>query len=93
MSSAVARASAATRTGTSRPTFCTASKSPTDAIGNPASIMSTPSSASLCAMRSFSGMVMLQPGACSPSRSVVSKMWTCWTVGVERTWTQPWVWR
>src|SRR5208283_5285386 len=38
--------------------------------------MSTPSSASLWAMRSFSGTFMLQPGDCSPSRNVVSKMKT-----------------
>ena len=31
-------------------------------MGKPASRMSTPSSASLRAMRSFSGTVMLQPG-------------------------------
>ena len=49
-------------TGTSRLTACTASKSPGEAIGKPASMMSTPSSASLRAMRSFSGTVMLQPG-------------------------------
>ena len=52
----------------------TASKSPSDAIGKPASRMSTPKSANLRAMRIFSGTVMLQPGDCSPSRSVVSKM-------------------
>ena len=34
------------------------------------------SSTSLRAMRSFSGTVMLQPGDCSPSRRVVSKMYT-----------------
>ena len=73
-SSAVARASAATLIATSRLTFCTASKSPAEAMGNPASMMSTPSSASLWAMRSFSPTVMLQPGACSPSRRVVSKI-------------------
>src|SRR4026207_666052 len=39
-------------------------------------MMSTPSSASLPAMRTFSRVVMLQPGACSPSRSVVSNMKT-----------------
>src|SRR5204863_516742 len=60
----------------SRLTASTASKSPSEAIGNPASRMSTPSSTSLRAMRSFSGTVMLQPGDCSPSRSVVSKMYT-----------------
>jgi len=45
-------------------------------MGNPASITSTPSSASERATRSFSGWVMLQPGDCSPSRSVVSKIRT-----------------
>ena len=74
MSWAVQRASAATFTGSARLTACTASKSPVDAIGKPASMMSTPRSASLPAIRTFSLMVMLQPGACSPSRSVVSKM-------------------
>ena len=39
-----------------------------------ASRMSTPRSTSFAAIRSFSGMFMLQPGDCSPSRSVVSKM-------------------
>src|SRR5580658_2884313 len=55
-------------------TACTLSKSPREAAGNPASMTSTPSSASARATRSFSGCVMLQPGDCSPSRSVVSKI-------------------
>ena len=59
---------------TSRATAWTDSQSPREAAGNPASMMSTPSSASACATRSFSGCVMLQPGDCSPSRSVVSKI-------------------
>ncbi len=54
----------------------TLSKSPGEAIGNPASITSTPSSASASAMRSFSCRFMEKPGDCSPSRSVVSKMMT-----------------
>src|SRR4051794_40954119 len=62
--------------GNSLLTAPTASKSPSDAIGNPASRMSTPSSTSLRAIRSFSGTVMLQPGDCSPSRRVVSKIYT-----------------
>jgi hypothetical protein len=37
-------------------------------------MMSTFSSASAFATRSFSGCVMLQPGDCSPSRNVVSKI-------------------
>ena len=61
---------------TSRATAATASQSPCDAAGNPASMMSTPSSASARATRSFSSSVMLQPGDCSPSRSVVSKILT-----------------
>src|SRR5580765_171660 len=61
---------------TSRATRFTDSQSPREAIGKPASMMSTPSSASAFATRSFSGCVMLQPGDCSPSRSVVSKMRT-----------------
>src|SRR5579871_5191068 len=76
-SSLLARASAATCThGNSRLTASTASKSPCEAIGKPASRISTPSSTSFCAMRSFSGTVMLQPGDCSPSRRVVSKIQT-----------------
>ncbi len=49
-------------------------KVPGEAIGNPASITSTPSSTRAFATSSFSGVVMLQPGDCSPSRRVVSKM-------------------
>src|SRR6266702_961914 len=61
---------------TSRATALTDSQSPREAAGNPASITSTPRSASERATRSFSGWVMLQPGDCSPSRSVVSKIST-----------------
>jgi hypothetical protein len=61
---------------TSRDTDCTAWKSPSEEIGNPASITSTPSRSSWCAMRIFSPAVMLQPGDCSPSRKVVSKIVT-----------------
>ena len=86
MSCAVQRASAATFTGSARLTACTASKSPVEAIGKPASMMSTPRSASLPAMRTFSLMVMLQPGACSPSRSVVSKMKTRGVVAMASIW-------
>jgi len=52
----------------------TDSKSPGDAAGKPASITSTLRSDRALATLSFSPSVMLQPGACSPSRSVVSKM-------------------
>lgn len=56
--------------------FFTAWKSSGDAIGKPASMMSTPSLASCRAMSSFSFDVIVAPGDCSPSRSVVSKMRT-----------------
>ena len=54
----------------------TASKSPGEAIGKPASITSTPSRASCCAISSFSDAFSEIPGDCSPSRSVVSKIST-----------------
>ena len=54
----------------------TASKSPSEAMGKPASRTSTPRSASVAAIRRFSRTVMLQPGDCSPSRRVVSKIVT-----------------
>src|SRR5262249_53252718 len=53
-----------------------ASKSPCEAIGKPASRMSTFSRSSWRAISSFSSKFMLQPGDCSPSRKVVSKMKT-----------------
>src|SRR3569833_680478 len=68
--------------GTSRATALTDSQSPREAAGNPASMTSTPSSASERATRSFSGWVMLQPGDCSPSRRVVSKINTLSGLGV-----------
>src|SRR5690349_15402127 len=61
---------------TSRATAFTLSQSPREAAGKPASMTSTPSSASARATRSFSGCAMLHPGDCSPSRSVVSKIIT-----------------
>src|SRR5215469_13067181 len=54
----------------------TAAKSPSEAIGKPASMMSTPIWSSNSATSSFSSCVMVAPGHCSPSRSVVSKMTT-----------------
>ena len=54
----------------------TASKSPSDAIGNPASIISTPISSRSSATCSFSSYVIVAPGHCSPSRSVVSNIIT-----------------
>src|SRR5205823_96840 len=53
---------------------CTASQSPLDDAGKPASITSTRSRSSWRAMRIFSSLVIDAPGLCSPSRSVVSKM-------------------
>ncbi len=55
---------------------CTPSKSPGEAIGNPASITSTPRRASCWAISSFSDALSEMPGDCSPSRSVVSKIST-----------------
>ena len=59
---------------TAAATSRTASESAGEAMGNPASMMSTPSASSACAMRSFVATSIENPGACSPSRSVVSKM-------------------
>src|SRR6267142_2096239 len=55
-------------------TACTASKSPFEAAGKPASITSTRILSSCRAMRSFSSLVIEAPGLCSPSRMVVSNM-------------------
>ncbi len=75
MSSGLQRASPQTTVPrTSRAMALTDSQSPCDAAGKPASITSTPSSASARATRSFSSGVMLQPGDCSPSRKVVSNI-------------------
>ena len=52
----------------------TDSASPGEVIGKPASITSTPSRASWCAISSFSCVFSEMPGDCSPSRRVVSKM-------------------
>ena len=52
----------------------TASASASDAMGNPASMMSTPSDRSWYAILSFSSIRSEKPGACSPSRRVVSKI-------------------
>ena len=61
---------------TSRAIASTASASPGEVIGKPASITSTPSRASWCAISTFSWVFSEMPGDCSPSLSVVSKMWT-----------------
>ena len=60
-----------------------ASCSPLEVIGNPASMTSTPSLSSACAISSFSSGVSETPGVCSPSRSVVSNTrmslsWRSW---------------
>ena len=68
----------------------TAAKSPSEAMGNPASITSTPISSSMAAISSFSAWDMVAPGDCSPSRSVVSKITTrfCSVIGlVLLTWS------
>ncbi len=54
----------------------TASKSPLEAIGKPASITSTRMSSRILASSSFSSMDMEAPGDCSPSRMVVSNTMT-----------------
>src|SRR5258708_6996805 len=78
MSGSAARASPAiTGSWTSAEISRTALKSSSEAIGKPASIMSTPRRSSWRAMRNLSWMPMLQPGACSPSRRVVSKTEMC----------------
>ncbi len=61
---------------TTRAIRATDSKSPFEAIGKPASMMSTPRRASCWAISSFSVWFIEAPGACSPSRSVVSKILT-----------------
>ena len=58
-------------------------KSPSDAIGNPASITSTPNFSSCNATLTFSSSFILQPGACSPSLSVVSKIFTKLPIELE----------
>jgi hypothetical protein len=52
----------------------TASKSPGEAMGKPASHTSTPMFESCKAIFNFSSVVRVAPGDCSPSRRVVSKM-------------------
>src|SRR6201982_944356 len=54
----------------------TAAKSPSEATGKPASMMSTPIWSRSSATSSFSSWVMVAPGHCSPSRKVGSKMKT-----------------
>src|SRR5260370_30130292 len=69
------RASVAMRQArTSRATPRTASRSPREAIGKPASTTYKAGFSSVRASRSFSSTFMEKPGDCSPSRRVVSKM-------------------
>ncbi len=60
----------------------TASKSPFDAMGKPASITSTLISSRVSAIRSFSSRFIDAPGDCSPSRIVVSNIRTRFPVSV-----------
>ena len=53
-------------------TSLTASKSPSEAMAKPASMISTPIVSSWAATFSFSSRFIEQPGDCSPSRRVVS---------------------
>ena len=55
-------------------TALTASKSPGEAMANPASMTSTRIFSNTLAMRTFSSLVIEAPGDCSPSRKVVSKI-------------------
>src|SRR5690606_19373402 len=74
MSSFLARVSAHTLVETALEISITERKSPGLEMGNPASIMSTPSPSRALAMTIFSSVDNWHPGTCSPSRSVVSKM-------------------
>ena len=57
-----------------RASACTASKSPGDDAAKPASTMSTPSASRCSRTSSLSARFIEQPGDCSPSRSVESKI-------------------
>ena len=59
---------------TARATARTPSKSPGEEAANPASITSTPSRSSCSPISTFSSGRRAIPGACSPSRRVVSKI-------------------
>src|SRR5213596_2362092 len=75
MSRSLARHRPATVESLTAPaTACTASKSPFEEAGKPASITSTRMRSSCRAMRNFSSLVIEAPGLCSPSRMVVSNM-------------------
>src|SRR6202140_846782 len=75
MSLMAARASPATASPfVRRAISLTAARSPGDAAGKPASMMSTSRRTRLSATWSFSSVVKVAPGDCSPSRRVVSKI-------------------
>ena len=77
MSLASARESDATTGAFTAPAMAsTLAKSPFDAMAKPASTTSTPRDSSSRAMRTFSSMFIEYPGACSPSRRVVSNILT-----------------
>ena len=61
---------------TSRAMVLTASRSPGDDAGNPASMMSTRRRSKAWAISSLSWALRATPGDCSPSRRVVSKIST-----------------
>ncbi len=63
----------------------TEAKSSGEAAGKPASSASTPRASSWRAMRRFSARFMEKPGACSPSRRVVSKICTTPASGMAGT--------
>src|SRR5207302_725765 len=67
----------------------TASHSPSDETGKPASMTSTPKRASCSAISTFSARDSAIPGACSPSRSVVSKNRTTSGSGIGDVLPQP----
>src|SRR5262249_42691507 len=64
------------------------SKSSADAAGKPGSMTSTPSSSSRIPNSIFCCFVIELPGACSPSRSVVSKMLILLTVFIGSSLTR-----
>ena len=57
-------------------TASTEEKSPGLDTGKPASIISTPNKSNCSAMITFWSVFNLHPGTCSPSRRVVSNIWT-----------------
>src|SRR6266568_281529 len=69
---------------TASATCRTPRRSPCDAAGKPASMTSTPSVSSWRASRSLASGDIAFPGACSPSRSVVSKMMTSLAMALLR---------